>query len=186
MDVVAVFLVLCVVRTLNVPRGTDVDMDGAVNVEGVVEHVVVVTDGRHVSEDEVGVGADRDVLGRDMTSNGIRGVHFEQANGIGVRVADFPGVERGVHVGRLRGAVKALNELERGRAEAVVTIKVGGVGLERIDGGIVRKSLVETQLVDDPLALVVNVVQLQASIAGEADVKAKAHCKESADVLAKR
>ena len=175
-DVEAVLFVLGVVRALDVPRGAHVDVDGSVDVEDVLEHVVVVAYRRYAPQDQVRVLRDRGVVKRDVPRDWVSRIVLEQAESVGMRVTDFLLVERYVHVGRVRGTVVALHQLERGRPEAVVAVQVRNRGLQRVDGSVVRDCFLKTQLVDDPLALVADVVQLHPSIAGEANVEGKSHC----------
>lgn len=146
-------------RGLNIPRRSNGDMDGSINIKLIVEQVIVITNGRHTAYNERNVLRDTNINRGSVTLNGVPGIELKKANAARVRVSSLIHVERSVQVSGICGAVKAADELESGLTEAERAIKVGVRGLERVGGGrVVGYGFLEAHLVDEPLSFVLDVV----------------------------
>lgn len=139
-DLVAVVVVGCEIRGLDITRCTDFDADGTVEVEGVLEHVVVVSDGGDGPDDKVDVFGHRDVTLGGVTGDRVACVSFKNANRAGVGARLFAGVEGGVEVSCVGGTIVTLDKLEGVRTEAIECVEIGSSRL----GGIVTSVMGES------------------------------------------
>ena len=123
-DVVAVVLVLGEVGGLDVAAGFDVDFHGAVDVELVGEHVVVVADSADVADCEDDVFGGAGVSGVCVVLDRVTWVVLEETQTVDMGVCRFFHVEGVVEIGCVCWTVVSFDELERIRTEAVVRIEV--------------------------------------------------------------
>lgn len=103
------------------------------------------------------------------------GIVFEQADAGQMGMDSLSGIKGAVQKGTIARAVIARNGLESIRAKTIVGIEVRRARLDGVVTGVVGQGLVQAELVEEPLALVADIVQGHARVAGEADIKAKVH-----------
>ena len=160
---------------LDIPRSADGDGYGTVIVERVVEEVVIVADSRDGSNHKGNVLCGGDVGRCEMTLDGIARVVLKETQAVWVDVSRLANVKRGVEVCRVRGAIKAVHEVPLAGPEAVRGVEVGRRGMERILRCVMRHGLLEAELVDEALALVANVMELQTDFPVVGQVEAEIH-----------
>lgn len=176
-------LVLVVGGRLEIAGSADLNLDGAVNVESIVEEVVVVTNGgdgagmesRALDGGNVGETVGVATAAISVTGNGVSGVRLEEADTLGVDIGDIVGGVGDVQHGGSEGAVEPLDESGRGGTDGEVSVVVDSVGSLGLVASILSSSLLERELVDDALTLELDVVEHETEDASEGHVERPAH-----------
>lgn len=182
-DFITIILVVSVVSSLDVTRGADLDFDGTVKHEDIVEEVVVVADGGDGTDNELNVLGDRGVLAGSVARDGETSILLEHTDGVGIGSGVTILVESGVEE---RGGIRTivtLHELVDIRTKTVVAVKEGSTRGLRISTGVVSNSLLKAEFVEDSLAVIGNIPKSDADVAGETNVKGPSHPLNIAGIL---
>ena len=129
-----------------------------------------------------------------MPLHGVIGVELEEAYGVDMRMASLIDIEGCVHIGSIARAIIARYEFlrwlrlapvdkkngrnvthERVRPKTVEAIQIRSSRLHWIVARIMRKCLLQSKLVENPLTLVPDVKQCNPAISRETNVEREVH-----------
>ena len=186
MNLVAVFGVVGVEGRLNVSRGPHDGLDATIEVKDVVEsvvvtaisrasHVYLLADSRHAAQGKSNVFGRTDVCRGGVTLDQVTLIGFEESNATAARLAELGSVESGVHAVRVEGNIET-RDLRKGvRAETVVCVEIRCPALHWILPCIVGYGLLKSQLINDSLAFVLDVVEAHPRVTRERHEEGKVH-----------
>lgn len=167
---------------LKVAGGADLNLHGTIEVEGVVEEVVVVADCVDEAEVEGSIldgGEVAEAVGGAtavaVTSKREASVSLEDAESTRVDACLAIGGVGDVEHGGAEGAVVTLNQSRDSGTEAVVGVMIDGVGGLGCVTGILSSGLLHLELVENALALELDIVEGETKSAGEGKVEGPAH-----------